>query len=217
MDVKGHNEKQPFLLGITGGSCSGKTGLAADLANELKTQQAILLPLDSYYHDLSSIPEEERSKINFDIPEALDFDLYSRHLRQLLDGSPVSIPSYNFTTHTRLPESGCSTVAIGTGGTSRPVIISEGLHIFHLPYIRELFDLKIFIDAPAEICLERRIERDVRERGRSREDIVHQFEETVMPMYERYVLPAREYADIIIDGTATIEKSIEMIISLIMP
>jgi uridine kinase len=141
--------------------------------------------------------------------------MYHSHLGKLLGGRPVSIPAYNFSTHTRMPQNEWRAVTVETGRTGPPVIISEGLHIFHLPAIRELFDLMVFIDAPTDVCLERRIERDVRERGRSQDDIRTQFNETVVPMYERYVLPVRAYADIVIDGTAQIERSIENVISLI--
>ncbi len=196
-------KQKPFLIGIAGPSCSGKTTLAHAVAERLTSADAsgrpvMVLPQDAYYKDLSTLPLEERARNNFDEPAAFDWALMEQHLRNLAERRPVERPIYDFTTHTRREET-------LTMAPSAYVII-EGLLAFHSPAIRNLLALRVFVDAPDTVCLERRIQRDTQSRGRTRESVERQFRETVQPMAERYVRPVRAFADLVIDGEADIEN-----------
>jgi uridine kinase len=172
--------------------------------------------VDSYYIDLSHLHFEERARFNFDAPEAIDFNLLVGHLRILLDGGEMLIPTYHFDTHTRGPESEWIPCSITTGGGPRALVFIEGLHAFYPERLRAMFECRIFIDARREICLSRRLERDMRERGRPRMSILRQFEETVIPMYEKYIAPARQFADLVVDGEEPIEDSAQTVFDFLL-
>jgi uridine kinase len=193
------------VIGIAGGSCSGKSSIAARVAEMMKDRVAVVLGLDSYYRDLSSLPPTERKKCNFDAPEALDIDLAVRHLRALAAGRDVLVPVYRFEDHTRAPES--EWIRLDAGGEGKGAIVVEGLFTLHYPQLRAMIDLAIFVDAGHDTCLERRLKRDVAERGRAPAEVVEQYEKTVRPMFERFVVTQRELADMTVDGEKGAESA----------
>jgi len=205
--------KHPFLIGITGGSCSGKTAIARELSRRLAGHATAVLSMDSYYIDLSHVPEAERALRNFDHPDAIDFPLLMDHLKHLLAGDEILVPAYDFTSHTRAPRGEGHSLRLPASPGKRPVVILEGLHACYSEEIRELEDVRIFIDCDPGICLSRRIERDVRERGRDPDSIRGKWQETVTPMYREYVEPVKAFADIVLDGTRHIDESVELILA----
>ena len=191
--------QSPCLIGIAGPSCSGKSEIARRLAEDLGEKGSTIFSLDAYYKDLSSLRTSERGKRNFDLPEALDYDLLKEHLQLLTRGSEVKKPIYDFTTHTRstrfekfMP---CD------------VLVIEGLFTFYWKDMRDLFHTRVFVALDDQLCLDRRIARDTKERGRSRSSVMAQYKETVKPMNERYVLPTKPFADIVVSGNDPVEKS----------
>ena len=204
--------KQPFLIGITGGSCSGKTAIARVLSRRLEGNAAAVISMDSYYIDLSYVPESERALRNFDHPDAIDFPLLIDHLRRLLAGDEILVPAYDFASHTRAPGGGGHALRLPARAEKRPVVILEGLHAFYNEEIRGLEDIRIFIDCDPETCLSRRIERDTRERGRDADSVRSQWRGTVMPMYSSFVEPAKAFAEIIIKGERPVEESVREIL-----
>jgi uridine kinase len=206
---------RPYLIGISGGSCSGKTSLALGLARCLDDLLPVVVPLDSYYFDLEHIPEEERSRYNFDHPGAIDFDMFENHLVRLLDGKEVLVPVYDYESHTRAPIG--EWIPVSPTGEGQRVMIVEGLHVFYSTAVRELLDLKVFVDIGKAISLSRRVERDVRERGRTPESVVQQFSKHVIPMYEGYIEPTREFADLVVDGERPLEESLGAMLARVYP
>lgn len=205
--------KQPFLIGITGGSCSGKTAIGRELSRRLEGDTAAVISMDSYYFDLSHMPESERASRNFDHPDAIDFDFLINDLKRLLAGDEILVPAYDFASHTRASGGEGKTCRLPVSTGKRPVVILEGLHAFHREAIRDLEDLRVFIDCSSETCLSRRIDRDVKERGRDADSVRRQWGATVMPMYRKYVEPAKAYAHIIIDGGKPIDESVGLILA----
>jgi uridine kinase len=199
----------PYVIGIAGPSCSGKTALAEGISSRFTDRETLVIPIDSYYIDLSHLPLEERALCNFDAPEAIDFDLLTTHLRVLLAGGEIVVPSYRFDTHTRGSRAEWIRCSVATGEGPRSIVIVEGLHAFHPGDLRTLIDFKIFIDTGRGTCLARRLERDVRERGRPPESILRQFEEMVVPMYEEYIAPTRRFADLVVNGEDPIDDTTE--------
>ncbi len=195
----------PRLIAIAGASCSGKTTLARFLAASLPGDNAVL-PMDAYYHDCSSMPAALRAGVNFDAPEALDLDLLEKHLRALSRGVAVQRPVYRYATHRRSSR----TEWIGPGA----YVIVEGLFALYWSRLRRLYHASVFVEAGAELCLERRIARDVTERGRTRESVIRQYRTQVEPMFRQYLLPTRAYADLIVDGAAPVAVSGRRILSL---
>lgn len=184
--------KEPFIIGIAGPSCSGKTTLAERLVEELGEGVASILPMDGYYRDLSRLDMATRARWNFDAPEAFDKELLVTHLQALSAGKSVLRPMYDFTTHTRLPKT--------EPVVPRRVMIVEGLLALHWDDVRALLDLSVFVDAADSVCYARRLTRDTRERGRTETSVERQYAETVRPMYERYCAPTRRYAQMVLDG-----------------
>ncbi len=177
------------VIGIAGASGSGKTTIAEKIAIELESD-AVLLNHDAYYKDYKHLSFEERSKLNFDHPDSLDTDLMIDQLTALRKGVAIEKPEYDFTTHSRKEET--TTLAPVS------VVIVEGILIFTEAKLRELFDIKIFVDTDLDLCLIRRIERDVKERGRTLDSVLDQYQNTVKPMYHEFVEASKRYADIII-------------------
>lgn len=184
------------VFGIAGPSCAGKNVLASWLAPRLR---AAILSLDEYYLPLDHLSVDERAQVNFDHPAALDEQLLVEHLRALKAGLAVNRPVYDFALHTRKRE----TVRLEPQGT----LLLEGLFTLHWASVRQLLQGAIFITAPDEVCLARRIERDQRERGRSFSSIVSQYESTVRPMRKRFVDPTAQYAGLVLDGVRSIEEN----------
>ena len=173
-------------FGICGGSGAGKTTLAVEVIERVGATRVSLLAFDAYYRDLSHISMEERQLVNYDHPDSLDHELFIEHLGHLRSGNDVEVPEYDFATHTR------------TGRTSpveaREIVLVEGILLFALPGILELLDVAVFLDVPEPVRLQRRVQRDVAERGRDPDDVRRQFAATVAPMHEEFVQPYRDHA-----------------------
>ncbi len=181
---------EPLVIGIAGGSGSGKTTVAHALVEGVDRNSVAFIEHDSYYHNLNHLSLEERRRVNFDHPDSLETSLLVEHLKQLRAGNAVHVPVYDFTNHTRLEE----TVTV----PPLPVIVVDGILVLAEPELRAEMGLKIFVDTDADIRLLRRIERDVQERGRSMESVMKQYRESVRPMHLLFVQPSRRYADIVI-------------------
>jgi uridine kinase len=184
------------IIAIAGPSGSGKSRFAANLLREVERHDPALAPLllteDAYYRDQSHLALQEREAVNYDHPDAIEQDLLREHLDTLRRGHGVDVPSYDYTVHTRC--------AATTRAEPSPVIIVEGILLLSNPRLREAFDIRFFLDTPLDICLLRRIRRDMRERGRSLESIAQQYESTVRPMHEAYIAPSAAHADMAIKG-----------------
>jgi len=185
-----HHAPARVTIAIAGGSGSGKTTLCRTLVEMLGQERCAVLDHDSYYRCLGHLPAAERARANFDHPDALDNDLLARHVDTLRAGRPVDKPSYDFTTHTR--RAAAETVH------PRPLILAEGVLLLAIPLLRRAFDLRVFVDAPPDIRALRRVRRDIVERGRTVESVYRQYVETVRPMHERFVEPAKATADLVL-------------------
>ena len=183
-------DKRGILIGITGASGSGKTLVAQTLFETLGSDKVVIIQEDAYYKDLNHLPFDDRTKINFDHPDAFDHDLLKEHVISLLQGQTIKHPIYDYSTHSRKKE----TRQVGP----HQIIILEGILVLAVNEIRDLMDIKIFIDTPADVCFIRRLERDINERGRAVDSVIEQYQETVRPMYLQFVEPSKIYADIII-------------------
>ncbi len=181
---------RPLIIGIAGGSGSGKTTIADAMAEEIGKDQCALILHDSYYRDLSHLPPEQRVQQNYDHPESLETELLVEHLHALTNRVPIDKPLYDFTTHTRRAEI--------EPITPRSVILVEGVLVLAEAQLRQLMDLKIFVDTDADVRLMRRVERDIRERGRTIESVFEQYLATVRPMHVEFVEPSKAYADLVI-------------------
>lgn len=182
--------KKNILIGICGASGSGKTLVAQKVYQGLGSEKVVLVQEDAYYKDLSEIPFAGRHIHNFDHPSAFDHALLVSQIRDLLAGRTIDHPVYDYKTHTRMKTS-------RTIGPHR-IIVLEGILILDDAALRELMDIKVYVDTPADICFIRRLQRDIEERGRSVDSVIEQYISTVRPMYLHYVEPTRQYADIII-------------------
>ena len=191
----------PVVIGIAGCTGSGKTTLARELAREL---DATIFPLDLYYRDLAHLSMAERHHQNFDHPDSLESELFIEHVRSLKQGHTIQRPVYDFAQHTRVPE------RFDTVAPARYVVV-EGILGLHYSDLLPLYDFSIYVNAPADVCLRRRIHRDARERGRTEESVVAQFSATVWPMHELYTIPSQERASIIVQGTEALDWSMELI------
>lgn len=192
-----------MIIGISGATASGKSLLANTIVRELGSDQVAVISEDSYYKDLSGMPLEERAKVNFDHPDALDHELLYQHLLQLQQWKSVEVPLYDHTLHQRRRE----TCSIG----QHRIIVLEGILLFVEKQLRELMDIRIFMDTPLDICLLRRVRRDTVERGRSLESVLEQYEKTVRPMYLQFIEPSKRYADIIVPRGGENRIAIDMI------
>ncbi|NBX85587.1 MAG: uridine kinase [Gammaproteobacteria bacterium] len=192
-----------IIIGIAGPSASGKSLLANTIVNELGSDQVVVISEDAYYKDNSHLSLSEREKINYDHPEAFDHELLAQHLQDLQEGKSVDIPIYSHSKHIRLPE----TRSIG----SHKIIVLEGILLFTDPSLRQLMDIRIFMFTPLDICLSRRLMRDVVERQRSFESVLRQYETTVRPMYLQFIEPSSRYADIIVPRGGENRIAIDMI------
>ena len=180
----------PLVIAIAGGSGSGKTTVANVILEKVGAHRIAYLPHDAYYRDLSNLPPLQRAQVNFDHPESLETELLIEHIQTLKSWRPIELPVYDFTHHSRTEK----TIRVNP----QRVIIVEGILIFAEPRLRELFDVKIFVDTDPDLRFIRRLERDIAERGRSMETVVKQYVTTVRPMHLEFVEPSKRYADIII-------------------
>jgi uridine kinase len=187
MPVTGSTRRnKPFLLGVAGGSGSGKTHFARTLRAELGDRHCEIVYQDNFYIDQSRRFDFDGGSVNFDHPDAIDFALLAERLEALKEGEPVEIPIYDFVTHSRRPE----TLTI----EPRPVVLVDGILIFHAEPVRALFDDTVFFDTPEELRFQRRLERDVQERGREPEGVRNQFYRQVKPMHDQFVEPSKAFA-----------------------
>lgn len=200
-------KSSPIVLGIAGGTGSGKTTVANVILNRVGAGKIAFLPHDAYYKNLDDLPRSQRDLINFDHPDSLETNLMVQHLRALREGNPVDIPIYDFTRHSR------------TDRTSRidsqPVILVEGILVFAEAELRSLFDIKIFVDTPPDIRFIRRLERDIIERDRTVESVIQQYQMTVRPMHLEFVEPSKRYADVIIPEGGLNTVAMDMVVARI--
>ncbi len=200
-------ESSPIVLGIAGGTGSGKTTVAKVILERVGAGKIAFLPHDAYYKDLADLPRSQRDSINFDHPDSLETDLMVEHLMLLRQGESVDVPIYDFTSHSRTDQ----TNRIKT----QPVILVEGILVFAEASLRELFDIKIFVDTPPDVRFIRRLERDINERGRTVESVIHQYQTTVRPMHLEFVEPSKRYADVIIPEGGLNTVAMDMVVARI--
>ncbi len=196
-----------LVIGICGGTGSGKTTITDRIIGALSEEGVLVLQQDHYYKDLPHLPLDERAKQNFDHPDSIDTPLLIEHVRQLREGHAVERPRYDFTQHRRLPQ----TLQLDP----RPALILEGILIFENKALRDLMDIKIFVDTDADLRFIRRLQRDIRERGRTVESVVQQYLTTVRPMHMEFIEPSKRYADVIIPEGGYNEVGIDLVIQKI--
>lgn len=180
----------PLVIGVAGGSGSGKTTISQSIVEQIGPTRVALLEHDAYYREFASLPFEQRAKTNFDHPDSLETELLVTHLRELIAGRPIDKPVYDFTTHSRRPE----TITV----EPRPAIVVDGILVLVEQDLRDLMDLKVYVDTDSDLRVLRRLQRDIEERGRTLSSVIGQYLETVRPMHLQFVEPSKRYADIII-------------------
>jgi uridine kinase len=195
----------PIIIGVAGGTGSGKTTVANTILDRVGYGRIAHLQHDSYYRDHSHMLPEERARVNYDHPDSLETDLLVRHLEQLRAWQAVDVPIYDFTTHSRT----CRTVRV----EPRHVILVDGILIFVEKALRDLFDIKIFVDTDADIRFVRRLERDIAERGRTMRSVIDQYMTTVRPMHLEFVEPSKRYADVIIPEGGFNTVALDMVVA----
>jgi uridine kinase len=195
--------RKPFIIGVAGGTGSGKTTVTEKVLEAAGVGSVATLAQDSYYRDQIHLTNDERRQINYDHPDAFDWELMIAHLETLRDDEPVFSPIYDFTNDNR----SSNTVPV----MPAPIIVVEGVLVLYDPRLRNLFNLKIFVDADPDVRFIRRLERDVRERGRTPESVIHQYLETVRPSHLQFIEPTKRYADVIIPHGGLNEPALEML------
>lgn len=198
---------KPLLIGITGGTGSGKSTVAKAICESLPKQNVVIIEQDSYYKDQSHLTPEQRENTNYDHPFAFDTDLLILHLKMLIENKPIDKPLYDFTVHNRRKE----TLRM----EPKDVIILEGILILDSPEIRKLLDIKIFVDTDADVRIIRRIVRDMNERGRSLDSVIKQYMDVVKPMHNEFIEPTKRYADIIIPEGGYNKVAIDIMVAKI--
>jgi uridine kinase len=196
-----------LTIGIAGGTGCGKTTVVNQIIEQLPSNEVGILSQDSYYRDLSDLSYEERTRINFDHPRAIDFELLETHLRELKAGNPIQQPVYSFVDHNRTLQT------IETH--PRKVMIIEGILIMTQPEIRDMFDIKIYVHADSDERLIRRLKRDITERGRDLSEVLERYQNTLKPMHEQFIEPTKEFADIIIPNNKYNTVAIEIVRTII--
>ncbi len=198
---------EPIIIGIGGGTGSGKTTVAKEVRKHLPEESVVVIHHDSYYLDRSYLPPEEREEINYDHPDSFDNELMIEHLTELKEGRPIEKPIYDFETHTRLAE----TITV------RParIILIEGILVLAAPELRELMDIKLYVDTDADERFIRRLKRDLVERGRTVEQVIEQYLRTVRPMHLQFVEPSKRYADVIIPEGGLNLVAVDLIVTKI--
>jgi uridine kinase len=201
------NKPTPLVIGLAGGTGSGKTTVANVILDRVGADNIVFLPHDGYYKDLGDLPRAQRTAINFDHPDSLDTALLVQHVQSLIQGQPIDVPIYDFTTHTRTHET--------RHLVPRDIILVEGILIFAEPQLLELFDVKIFVDTPPDVRFIRRLQRDIIERGRTVESVIHQYQTTVRPMHLEFVEPSKRHADVIIPEGGHNAVAMDMVVARI--
>jgi uridine kinase len=199
------HQATPLVIGIAGGSGSGKTTVAHIIIDRVGADHIAFLPHDAYYKDLGDLPPNQRTAINFDHPDSLDTELLKQHIHQLKLYQPVELPVYDFKNHTR--------TSTFIHVDPQPVILVEGILIFAEPTLRQIFDVKIFVDTDADIRFIRRLQRDILERGRQTEAVIQQYLTTVRPMHLEFVEPSKRYADVIIPEGGMNTVAVDMVVA----
>ena len=199
---------KPIIIGVAGGTGSGKTTVSQEILRRVGAERIVFIQHDSYYRDRSHLSLEERARLNYDHPDSLESEFLVSHLQQLQAGQPVEIPVYDFTTHTRTDETRCV--------EPKWVILVEGILIFAEPALREMFDVKIWVDTDADVRFIRRLRRDITERGRTVESVIEQYEETVRPMHLEFAEPSKRYADVIIPEGGFNTVAMDMVVARIL-
>jgi len=197
----------PLVIGIAGGSGSGKTTVAQEILQRVGPSRIAFLQHDSYYKDISGLPPTQRAEVNFDHPNSLETELLIYHIASLRDGKSIEVPIYDFSIHGRTDET--FTVQ------PRRVILVEGILIFTEIALREMFDVKIFVDTDSDLRFIRRLERDITERGRTTESVIKQYQLTVRPMHLEFVEPSKRYADVIIPEGGFNRAALDMVVARI--
>lgn len=200
-------QKIPLVIGIAGGSGSGKTTVAQEILKRVGYTRIAYLQQDSYYKDLTRLDRVQRDEVNFDHPNSLETELMIQHIASLRDLKPIQVPIYDFSTDSRTGET--FTVE------PRNVILVEGILIFVDPDLRRIFDVKIFVDTDSDVRFIRRLTRDITERGRSTESVIHQYQTTVRPMHLEFVEPSKRYADVIIPEGGHNVAALDMVVARI--
>ena len=200
-----NRENKPVIIGVTGGSGSGKTTVSRAIFEQLHGHSLLMLQEDSYYNDQSDMPFEERIKTNYDHPNAFDTELLVKQLKDLLDWKTIEKPIYDYTEHTRSSEV--------EKVEPKEVIILEGIIVLNDPALRDLMDIKIFVDTDDDIRIIRRIQRDIEERGRSLQSVIDQYKSTVKPMYHQFIEPTKRYADIIVPEGGENQVAIDLLVT----
>ena len=193
-----------ILIGIAGGTGSGKTSIAKYLLKEFDNDRLIVIQQDSYYKDNSNLPMDKRNQQNFDHPDAIDIELFNKQLVSLLNGKAVKIPIYDFSTHNRSEQQQFV--------KSSKIIVIEGILTLYFESLRKLMNIKVFIDVPNKIRFKRRLSRDIEKRGRTLMSVTNQYQSTVQPMYEQFVEPSKNFADMIITDGVKNKKAIDTLI-----
>ena len=196
---------RPLILGIAGGSGSGKTTVVSQIIRAMEPVPVSLLHHDSYYRDHPDLSDQERARLNYDHPDVLETPLLADHLRELLAGQAVEEPVYDFTTHSRTDE----TRQI----EPNPVVIVDGILILAEPELRELMDIRVFVETDSDLRFIRRLLRDTQERGRSVDSVIRQYQETVRPMHLEFVEPSRRHADVIVPFGRENRVAISMLVA----
>ena len=198
---------QPITIGVAGGSGSGKTTVARVILEKVGADHIAYIPHDSYYRNLSNLPLEQRLSFNFDHPDSLDTDLFIQHIQSLQRHEPIRMPIYDFAKHARVD-------AVRIIQPQR-IILVEGILIFTEARLRELFDVRIYVDTDADLRFIRRLERDIQERGRTVESVINQWQQTVRPMHLRFVEPSKRYAHVIIPEGGLNTVAMDLVIARI--
>jgi len=201
------NRETPLVIGIAGGSGSGKTTVAQVVLERVGTERIAFLAHDAYYRDLSNLSLSKRANVNFDHPDSLESELLIEHIKMLRTGQPIAMPVYDFKTHSRTSK----TIRI----EYQPVILVEGILIFAEPDLRDMFDVKIFVDTDADIRFIRRLKRDIEERGRTVASVMEQYLKTVRPMHLEFAEPSKRYADVIIPEGGFNIVALDMVVARI--
>lgn len=197
----------PLVIGIAGGTGSGKTTVVEVILKRVGRHRIASLPHDAYYRDLSHLPLEERRKINFDHPDSLETELLIQHIQALKQWKPVHLPVYDFSHHLRTDQ----TVLV----EPQPIILVEGILVFYETELRKMFDVKIYVDTDPDLRFIRRLQRDIIERGRNTDSVIRQYLETVRPMHLEFVEPSKRYADVIIPEGGLNTVALDMVVARI--